>query len=71
METMQDILISYQIPQISDFMKQINFSFLGITVHCPGSPGHGSRFVENTAAEKLVSVRVMLQLITVCFFFYH
>uniref|UniRef100_A0A8C7PYI4 N-acyl-aliphatic-L-amino acid amidohydrolase n=1 Tax=Oncorhynchus mykiss TaxID=8022 RepID=A0A8C7PYI4_ONCMY len=26
----------------------------GITVHCPGSPGHGSRFVENTAAEKLV-----------------
>ncbi|XP_030633122.1 aminoacylase-1 [Chanos chanos] len=24
-----------------------------ITVHCPGSPGHGSRFVENTAAEKL------------------
>uniref|UniRef100_A0A8C1WX74 N-acyl-aliphatic-L-amino acid amidohydrolase n=1 Tax=Cyprinus carpio TaxID=7962 RepID=A0A8C1WX74_CYPCA len=24
--------------------------------HCPGSPGHGSRFVENTAAEKLVSV---------------
>ncbi len=28
----------------------------GITVRCPGSPGHGSRFVENTAAEKLVSV---------------
>uniref|UniRef100_A0AAX7V4V5 N-acyl-aliphatic-L-amino acid amidohydrolase n=1 Tax=Astatotilapia calliptera TaxID=8154 RepID=A0AAX7V4V5_ASTCA len=25
-----------------------------ITVHCPGSPGHGSRFVENTAAEKLL-----------------
>ncbi|TRZ01132.1 hypothetical protein DNTS_007855 [Danionella cerebrum] len=25
----------------------------GITVRCPGSPGHGSRFVENTAAEKL------------------
>uniref|UniRef100_A0AAQ6AH92 N-acyl-aliphatic-L-amino acid amidohydrolase n=1 Tax=Amphiprion ocellaris TaxID=80972 RepID=A0AAQ6AH92_AMPOC len=24
-----------------------------ITVHCPGRPGHGSRFVENTAAEKL------------------
>uniref|UniRef100_A0A8D3BH98 N-acyl-aliphatic-L-amino acid amidohydrolase n=1 Tax=Scophthalmus maximus TaxID=52904 RepID=A0A8D3BH98_SCOMX len=24
-----------------------------ITVHCPGSPGHGSRFVENTAAEKM------------------
>lgn len=27
----------------------------GVTVRCPGSPGHGSRFVENTAAEKLVS----------------
>ncbi|XP_061583197.1 aminoacylase-1A-like [Cololabis saira] len=27
-----------------------------ITVHCPGSPGHGSRFVENTAAEKLKQV---------------
>ncbi|XP_023699042.1 aminoacylase-1 [Paramormyrops kingsleyae] len=24
-----------------------------ITVTCPGNPGHGSRFVENTAAEKL------------------
>ncbi|XP_062842732.1 aminoacylase-1-like isoform X1 [Trichomycterus rosablanca] len=24
-----------------------------VTVRCPGSPGHGSRFVENTAAEKL------------------
>uniref|UniRef100_A0A673MRQ7 N-acyl-aliphatic-L-amino acid amidohydrolase n=1 Tax=Sinocyclocheilus rhinocerous TaxID=307959 RepID=A0A673MRQ7_9TELE len=27
-----------------------------ITVRCPGSPGHGSRFVENTAAEKLQRV---------------
>ncbi|XP_034022356.1 aminoacylase-1-like isoform X1 [Thalassophryne amazonica] len=27
-----------------------------ITVHCPGSPGHGSRFVENTAAEKMRKV---------------
>lgn len=32
--------------------------FSGITIHCPGSPGHGSRFVENTAAEKLVSTGV-------------
>uniref|UniRef100_A0A672GIE6 N-acyl-aliphatic-L-amino acid amidohydrolase n=1 Tax=Salarias fasciatus TaxID=181472 RepID=A0A672GIE6_SALFA len=31
-------------------------TFSRITVHCPGSPGHGSRFVENTAAEKLVSI---------------
>uniref|UniRef100_A0A8C4HJP6 N-acyl-aliphatic-L-amino acid amidohydrolase n=1 Tax=Dicentrarchus labrax TaxID=13489 RepID=A0A8C4HJP6_DICLA len=34
-----------------------------ITIHCPGSPGHGSRFVENTAAEKLVRVDVQNQLI--------
>uniref|UniRef100_A0A667XX76 N-acyl-aliphatic-L-amino acid amidohydrolase n=1 Tax=Myripristis murdjan TaxID=586833 RepID=A0A667XX76_9TELE len=27
-----------------------------ITIHCPGSPGHGSRFVENTAAEKLRNI---------------
>lgn len=33
----------------------------GITVHCPGSPGHGSRFVENTAAEKLVSVHLRIE----------
>ncbi|CAH2312605.1 aminoacylase-1 [Pelobates cultripes] len=24
-----------------------------ITVHCPGDPGHGSRFIENSAASKL------------------
>uniref|UniRef100_A0A672YE07 Peptidase M20 dimerisation domain-containing protein n=1 Tax=Sphaeramia orbicularis TaxID=375764 RepID=A0A672YE07_9TELE len=38
--------------------KNLNIGFAldeGITIHCPGSPGHGSRFVENTAAEKLVS----------------
>ncbi|CAL8340640.1 unnamed protein product [Lota lota] len=27
-----------------------------ITINCPGNPGHGSRFVENTAAEKLRSI---------------
>uniref|UniRef100_A0A3P9C3Q6 N-acyl-aliphatic-L-amino acid amidohydrolase n=1 Tax=Maylandia zebra TaxID=106582 RepID=A0A3P9C3Q6_9CICH len=32
-----------------------------ITVHCPGSPGHGSRFVENTAAEKLEFERQIKQ----------
>uniref|UniRef100_UPI00398F2D6C aminoacylase-1-like isoform X2 n=1 Tax=Pristiophorus japonicus TaxID=55135 RepID=UPI00398F2D6C len=26
---------------------------VGVTVRCPGSPGHGSRFIENTAAEKV------------------
>uniref|UniRef100_A0A3P8TA28 N-acyl-aliphatic-L-amino acid amidohydrolase n=1 Tax=Amphiprion percula TaxID=161767 RepID=A0A3P8TA28_AMPPE len=36
--------------------QKLNIGFAldeGITVHCPGRPGHGSRFVENTAAEKL------------------
>uniref|UniRef100_A0AAQ5X331 N-acyl-aliphatic-L-amino acid amidohydrolase n=1 Tax=Amphiprion ocellaris TaxID=80972 RepID=A0AAQ5X331_AMPOC len=36
--------------------QKLNVGFAldeGITVHCPGRPGHGSRFVENTAAEKL------------------
>lgn len=25
----------------------------GVKVSCPGNPGHGSRFIEGTAAEKL------------------
>lgn len=41
------------------WIEQNDFLFPGITIHCPGSPGHGSRFVENTAAEKLVSVNVL------------
>jgi len=52
-------LISFKERKIVDFLKFDrggNTIFPGITVHCPGSPGHGSRFVENTAAEKLVSV---------------
>ena len=28
---------------------------IGIEVTCPGNPGHGSRFIENTAVEKVVS----------------
>uniref|UniRef100_A0AAQ4QT92 N-acyl-aliphatic-L-amino acid amidohydrolase n=1 Tax=Gasterosteus aculeatus aculeatus TaxID=481459 RepID=A0AAQ4QT92_GASAC len=38
-----------------------------ITVHCPGSPGHGSRFVENTAAEKMVSFHKALLNTSECF----
>ncbi|KAK6060172.1 hypothetical protein COOONC_02175, partial [Cooperia oncophora] len=30
--------------------------FSGTKVTCEGSPGHGSKFIENTAGEKLVSV---------------
>jgi aminoacylase len=29
---------------------------IGVKVSCPGNPGHGSRFIEGTAAEKLRSV---------------
>lgn len=29
--------------------------FSGVRVHCPGKPGHGSRFIEDNAAEKFVS----------------
>uniref|UniRef100_A0A8C4ZZZ2 Peptidase M20 dimerisation domain-containing protein n=1 Tax=Gadus morhua TaxID=8049 RepID=A0A8C4ZZZ2_GADMO len=39
--------------------QKLNIGFAldeGITIHCPGNPGHGSRFVENTAAEKLRSI---------------
>ena len=34
---------------------KINFFdyILGVKVSCPGNPGHGSRFIEGTAAEKL------------------
>ena len=28
---------------------------IGIEVTCLGNPGHGSRFIENTAVEKVVS----------------
>ena len=29
--------------------------FIGLRVTCKGSPGHGSRFVEDTVGEKMVS----------------
>lgn len=29
--------------------------FLGVKVTCKGPPGHGSRFVEGTVGEKMVS----------------
>ena len=30
----------------------IYFRDLGMKISCPGDPGHGSRFIENTAASK-------------------
>jgi len=37
-------------------------SILGIRIKCAGDPGHGSRFIENTAAEKLVSLDLFLSI---------
>lgn len=56
----QDFLISswFHVTTVKE-VKSVFPSSIGITVHCPGNPGHGSRFVENTAAEKLVRVSVM------------
>lgn len=34
-------------------MIKIRFVWLEMKVSCPGNPGHGSRFIEGTAAEKL------------------
>lgn len=31
-----------------------NFWYLGFKIICTGDPGHGSRFIENTAGPKLV-----------------
>ena len=35
---------------------QMLFLFSGVKVRCPGNPGHGSRFIENNAGEKVVSI---------------
>ena len=34
-------------------MNRFLHQFKGVKVTCPGNPGHGSRFIEGTAAEKL------------------
>lgn len=36
---------------------------IGIRIHCPGKPGHGSRFIEDNAAEKVVSILYMYDLL--------
>ncbi|KAJ7369593.1 adenylate cyclase, partial [Desmophyllum pertusum] len=44
----------------SDDFKSINLGFAldeGMKVTCKGSPGHGSRFIENSAAEKMGGVQ--------------
>lgn len=36
----------------------------GLQVTCTGNPGHGSRFIENTAVEKLVSLSLLCCVVT-------
>ena len=40
--------------------------FSGFEVNFPGNPGHGSRFIENTAVAKLVCVWVYDDVCSVC-----
>ena len=40
--------------------------FSGFEVNFPGNPGHGSRFIENTAVAKLVCVWVFDDVCSVC-----
>ena len=36
----------------------------GMQITCTGNPGHGSRFIENTAVEKVVSMATMYLMCT-------
>ena len=38
-----------------NMVGMMNRLFPGVQVRCPGNPGHGSRFIENNAGEKVVS----------------
>ncbi len=46
--------------EIPIFYGERNVFWVRIT--CPGSPGHGSRFLENTAAEKVNCVAFLFEL---------
>ena len=48
----------YLTQKLSSLWTYWNFFLLltGVKVSCPGNPGHGSRFIEGTAAEKLRTV---------------
>jgi aminoacylase len=45
--------------EIPIFYGERNVFWVRIT--CPGSPGHGSRFLENTAAEKVTCVAFLFE----------
>ena len=40
----------------------------GFTVTCPGDPGHGSRFIKNTAVNKVVSCLTVV--VCTCILYY-
>lgn len=58
------LMDSYLLDTISVVKKNVFVS--GLYVRCKGNTGHGSMLIENTAAEKLVSVPTMSLL---CIFF--
>lgn len=49
----------------TDTASSFNSYFVpGMDVICPGSPGHGSKFIKNTAGEKLVKSLLEIALLS-------
>ena len=42
--------------RVYELIEILSLLLTGVKVSCPGNPGHGSRFIEGTAAEKLRTV---------------
>lgn len=55
--SMENVLLGVSYDLLHNFCTVIKCSLptSGFTITCPGNPGHGSRFIENTAVEKVVS----------------
>jgi len=53
------------IPHISSYIQQ--FACAGLEVTFSGNPGHGSGFIQNNAAEKMVGVIGMLRILIVMY----
>ena len=46
--------------------ESVSVSVSGFQITCPGNPGHGSRFIENTAVEKVVHIFPLSPSVTMC-----
>ena len=46
--------------KIALYVKFMSHDLIEFKVVCQGNPGHGSRFIENTAGEKLVSESIII-----------